>query len=283
MILVTGANGLLATEIRKTADLDKFYFASHDELDITSEESVESYLIEHKNIEVIINCAAGANAEYIEDNVEWGHAITVTGPKNLAKLSKKYEMKLIHISTDYVFDGKKNTPYIEEDDTAGLSVYGRLKAEGEKEVLKHSESCAIVRTAWLFSEQCRDFIGSMIRISKNRKEVNVVYDQVGSPTYVPDLVGVLMIIAERLEKGEREIFHVTNEGVCSWYDIACTIMRVLELECSVVPILSDEFVTKAKRPNYSVLSKRKVKNRFDISIRHHQDALNECLAIIKAQ
>ncbi len=277
MILVTGSGGLLASEIKKVSNIENMYFATRDELDITSPESIDKYILDKGDIDTIINCAAGADAEYMESNPEWGYEITVLGPTYLAKAAKKYGIKLIHISTDYVFDGCKNTPYSEGDKTSGLSVYGRLKAQGEEQVLANAESCAIIRTAWLFSEQRKDFIGTMLKLSKVRNEISVVFDQVGSPTYVPDLAKIILLIAKELNFGEREIFHVTNEGVCSWYDIACIIFSKLSIDCKVTPILSEQFVTKAKRPNYSVLNKNKVKTRFGISLRNFHDALDECL------
>ncbi|WP_434356136.1 dTDP-4-dehydrorhamnose reductase [Parasalinivibrio latis] len=283
MILVTGANGLLANEIKKLSGGLNITFVAKDEFDITSKTDIEKYLENNKEINAIINCAAGADAEYMEVNPDWGYEITVKGPAYLAEASKKYKLKLIHISTDYVFDGMKNTPYTENDSTNGLSHYGRLKALGEEEVLRRAETCAIIRTAWLFSEQKRDFIGAMERIASEKGQVNVVIDQVGSPTYAPDLAKVLLKVAEELRIGEKEIFHFSNDGVCSWYDIACFIMKGLELKCKVEPILSHEFKTKAKRPHYSVLSKKKIKNRFKLEIRHYGDALTECLENIKSQ
>ncbi|ELH0900761.1 dTDP-4-dehydrorhamnose reductase [Vibrio cholerae] len=282
MFLVTGSNGLLGSEIRRILGSDKGIYTDRNELDVTDKNSIKKFLMSRKDIEVIINCAAGANAEYIEENSEWGRRITVDAPMYLAQEAKENGIKLIHISTDYVFDGDRNVPYIESDYTNGLSLYGRFKAEGEQAVLKNSDTCAIIRTAWLFSEQMKDFIGAMVRLSETRDSVNVVFDQVGSPTYVPDLASHIITIANNLNVGEKEIFHVTNEGVCSWYDIACQIMRELKIDCKVKPIRSSEYKTKAARPHYSVLDKKKVKERFSLEIRHYSDALSECLKNIHA-
>ncbi|SIO93720.1 dTDP-4-dehydrorhamnose reductase [Vibrio spartinae] len=283
MILVTGTNGLLGSELKKILCKDNTLFSDKNDLDITSKSSIADYLNANEEISLIINCAAGANAEYIQDNEDWGRLITVDGPKFLALESAKRNIKLIHISTDYVFDGEKNTPYTENDLTNGLSLYGKFKSEGEKEVLKYSKTCAIIRTSWLFSEQCKDFIGAMINASSNRKSVNVVFDQVGSPTYVPDLAKYIVEIGKQLNNDEKEIFHLTNEGICSWYDIACCIMRELNIDCEVNPIRSNEYPTKAPRPHYSVLDKKKVKDRFGFKIRHYQEALSECLKNIKGE
>jgi dTDP-4-dehydrorhamnose reductase len=282
MILVTGSNGLLGSEIKRILGNDKGIYTDKNELDITDKNSIQEYIKCRNDIKVIVNCAAGANAEFIEENSEWGRKITVDAPMYLAQVTKEYGLKLIHISTDYVFDGSKNEPYTENDSTNGLSLYGKFKAEGELAVLKNSDTCAIIRTAWLFSEKMKDFIGAMVRLSETRDSVSVVFDQVGSPTYVPDLASHIITIAEKLNIGEKEIFHLTNEGVCSWYDIACQIMRELNINCKVKPIRSSEYKTKAARPHYSVLDKKKVKERFSLEIRHYSDALSECLKNISS-
>ncbi|MBX9477817.1 dTDP-4-dehydrorhamnose reductase [Yersinia enterocolitica] len=280
MILVTGSSGLLGSEIKKQLNDIPAYFPSRDELDVTDYQSINKYF-KNKKIKSIINCAANVNAEYLEENEEIARKITVDAPKFLAKKSSEIGAAIIHISTDYVFDGKKNTPYKEDDKTTGLSVYGKLKIEGENKVLKYAESCAIIRTAWLFSEHGRDFIETIRRISLTRKEISVVYDQVGSPSYIPDLAAMILTVSENIKTGEKEIFHATNEGVCSWYDLANIIARKLDLNCTVTPILSESYPMKATRPHYSVLDKTKIKNRFNIKIRHYSEALEECLNKIR--
>lgn len=280
MILVTGCTGLLGSEIKKQLGSTPAYYPLKSELDITDFEAIKEY-IKDKSISLIINCAANVNAEFLEDNEEFAHKITVDAPKYLAIASASIGASLIHISTDYVFDGMKNTPYTESDTTNGLSVYGKTKVLGEQEVLKHAKTCAIIRTAWLFSEQGRDFIATVRRVASSRNEMSVVYDQVGSPTYIPDLAAIVITVGQMLEKGEKEIFHATNEGVCTWYDLANTVTKELSLNCKIIPIRSHQFPLKAKRPHYSVLDKSKIKKRFNLEIRHYGEALKECLENLK--
>lgn len=280
MILVTGSSGLLGGEIKKQLANTLAYFPSRSELDVTEPQSINNYF-KDKKIKLVINCAANVNAEYLEEHEDIARKITIEAPKLLAKKSSEIGAAIIHISTDYVFDGKKNTPYKEDDKTTGLSIYGKFKIEGENEVLKNAKSCAIIRTAWLFSEHGRDFIETIRRLSLSRKEISVVYDQIGSPTYIPDLAEIILTVSKNIKKGEKEIYHATNEGVCSWYDLASIITRKLDLDCRIIPILSDGYPMKAARPNYSVLDKTKIKNRFNLKIRHYSEALEECLSKIK--
>lgn len=280
MILVTGSSGLLGWEVKKQLARTPAYYPSRSELDITDFDAIKNY-VKDKKISLIINCAANVDAEFLEEHESYAREITVHAPKYLAMVSAELGATFIHISTDYVFDGKKNTPYVESDATNGLSVYGKMKSEGERAVLENASTCAVIRTAWLFSEQGRDFIDTMRRVSANRKEINVVYDQVGSPTYIPDLARMILTVGHNLSIGQKEIYHATNEGVCSWYDIAHTIMTTLEIDCKVNPILSHQYPLKAERPHYSVLDKSKIKKDFNIEIRHYSDALKECLQNLK--
>lgn len=282
MILVTGSSGLLGWEIKKQLGDVPALYPTRNELDVTDSNAIDAY-IENKNISLIINCAANVNAEFLEENEEFAQKITVSAPKYLALAATKKGASFVHISTDYVFDGKKNTPYVESDPTNALSIYGKKKIEGELAVLEHSDTCAVIRTAWLFSEQGRDFIDTIRRVSSTRSEINVVYDQVGSPTYIPDLAAMVIAVGLNMKKGTKEIYHATNEGVCSWYDIAHMIVTELNIDCKVKPIRSYEYPLKAERPHYSVLDKTKIKNHFGIEIRHYSDALKECLRNIKGQ
>lgn len=280
MILVTGCSGLLGREIKKQLGDAPAYYPSRNELDVTDPIAIDKY-IDGKNISLIINCAANVNIEQLEENEEQAHNINVSAPKYLAITASSIGAKFIHISTDYVFDGKKNTPYLETDPTNALSLYGKKKIEGEQEVLKYSNTCAVIRTAWLFSEEGRDFIDTIRRVSATRNEISVVYDQIGSPTYIPDLAKMILTVGFNLKPGMKEIYHATNEGVCSWYDIACTVMYELGIDCKVRPIRSHEYPLKAARPHYSVLDKSKIKNHFGIEIRHYSEGLRECLDYLK--
>ena len=280
-ILVTGGNGLLATEIRKIAPPDTI-FCDISQMDITDIESIRHCLLQNKNVTAIINCAAGRDAELLEDNPVLAQKIAVDGPYNLALAANEIGATLIHISSDYVFDGTKNTPYVETDKTNGLSVYGRTKALGEDIVLKTANTGIILRTAWLLStEGKKSFVNTIANIAKTRPEISVVFDQVGSPTVAADLAAMILTILPKIRPGTREIYHLTNEGVATWYDIACMIVAELGLACNVLPIRSSQYPTKAKRPSYSVLDKSKIKQDFNLKIRHYSLGLKECLKNLK--
>lgn len=280
-ILVTGGRGMLATEIRKKAP-EGTLFCDISDIDITDIASIRTYIAQHQDVDVIINCAAGRDAEVLEENPEQAEKIAIIGPRNLAIVSREINAILIHISSDYVFDGKKGYPYIEEDETNALSVYGKTKVLGEKEVLKYAKTGIVFRTAWLLSaEGNKSFVKTIATLAQQRSELNVVFDQIGSPTSAADLAGMILSIVPQIKEGTKEIFHLTNEGVASWYDIAVTIVSELGLPCHINPIHSFEYPTKAKRPFYSVLDKTKVKNTYNIKIRHYSEGLKECLSTMK--
>lgn len=282
-ILVTGGNGLLATEIKKKAPAGTL-FCDIDEMDITNIDSIESYVGQHNEIDVIINCAAGRDADVLEDNEVLAYKIAVEGPKNLAVVSKKIGAKLVHISSDYVFDGKKSYPYTETDFPNALSVYGKTKILGEQEVLNNAETAIVFRTAWLLSlEGNKSFVKTIFNLAKSHSEIGVVFDQIGSPTCAADLADMILKIIPKIKKRTKEIYHLTNEGVASWYDIAFFIVHELNLPCVVKPIHSSEYPTKAKRPFFSVLDKTKVKKDFDLSIRHYMEGLKECCNQLKSR
>lgn len=256
------------------------YLAGRAECDITDIESIRRYVAD-KKIDVIINCAADRNAEAMEDDYESARKISVDGPRNLAIAAKEIGAALIHFSSDYVFDGKKSTPYVESDEVNGLSVYGVLKAEGEQAVLKEAQTALVIRTAWLFSHYGQDFVKTIKKLAENREELKVIYDQVGSPCYAGDLAGYVLEIIPQIKAGTKEVYHLTNEGVCSWYDLAYQIVNGLGLNCRVLPIHTGEFPQKAPRPAYSVLDKTKIKNDYGINIRHYSEGLDECIQKVK--
>lgn len=279
-ILITGANGLLGCEFRERLQGKKNIFATRTDCDITDIDNIRQY-VQGKDIGIIINCAANCNAEEMENDEVVARKITVVGPRNLAIISKEIGATLVHFSSDYVFDGKKSFPYQETDETAGLSVYGKLKAESEKEILQEADTVLIFRTAWLFSVYGKDFVKTIKKLAESRTELKVIYDQVGSPCYAGDLAQYVLEILPQVKKGTKEIYHLTNEGVCSWYDLACQIVKGFQLNCQVIPIPSEEFVQKAPRPHYSVLDKKKVKKDFGINLRHYSESLADCIAKLK--
>ncbi|MBS4773483.1 MAG: dTDP-4-dehydrorhamnose reductase [Proteobacteria bacterium] len=279
-ILITGASGLIGSEFRARLSADEAYFAGHRDCDVTSLENIMTYAGD-KDISVIINCAASRDAEYLEDNPESGLAINVQAPKNLAVAANKLGAALIHISSDYVFDGSRNTPYRETDQVGALSVYGRQKIEGDKAVLEIAETAVVLRTAWVFSSYGKDFVKIIGRLAQSRDEINVIYDQVGSPAYAADFAAAVLCMLPRIKTGSREIYNLTNEGVCSWYDMAVQIVDLFGYDCRVNPIETKDFSQRAPRPKYSVLSKDKIKRDFGLSLRHYSAGLRDCVNLIK--
>ncbi len=271
MFLVTGANGQLGNCLRQRLG-DKAVYVDKDELDITDAQAVFEFC-QKQNFAAIINCAAYTAVDKAESDEELARKINADGPANLAATG----IPLIHISTDYVFDGNNCRPYNENDTPHPQSVYGRTKLLGEKLVMEKASAAVIIRTAWLYSEFGGNFVKTMRRLGAEKERLNVVFDQVGTPTYAGDLAQAIVDILPQLRSGMKEICHYSNEGVCSWYDFAVEIMKSSALPCLVLPIESKDYPTPATRPAYSVLNKAKIKNLFGISINHWKESLNTCL------
>ncbi len=273
MYLITGCKGQLGTELSKL--LPNAICADIDVLDITDEKAVEDFVREN-NIDIIINCAAYTAVDKAESDIDLAEKINIFGPKNLAKTGAK----IIHISTDYVFDGANHKPYQPDEKTNPVSVYGKTKRNGELVVLENAEIAVIIRTAWLYSEYGNNFVKTMRRLGAEKAEINVVSDQIGSPTYAADLANAIVKIIPQMNKENSGIYHFTNEGICSWYDFAKEIMEMSELKCLVKPIKSSQYPTAAARPFYSVLDKDKIKSVFGININHWKDSLKKCISVL---
>ena len=269
-ILITGAKGQLGQELTKL--LPNAILTDVDELDITDLNAVQTF-VQENHIDTIINCAAYTAVDKAEDDIELATKINVLGPENLAKSGAK----VIHISTDYVFDGLGHKPYEPTDETKPISVYGKTKRAGELAVLDNADTAIIIRTAWLYSPYGNNFVKTMQRLGAEKESLNVVADQVGSPTYAGDLAKAITEIIPQIKEGQKSVYHFTNEGVCSWYDFAKKIMELSGLNCAVQPIPSSAYPTKATRPFYSVLSKETIKQDFTIKIAHWEDGLKRCL------
>ena len=269
-ILVTGANGQLGTELQKL--LPNAIFADIDVLDITDLEAVRKFVTDNQ-IDTIVNCAAYTAVDKAEDDIELAQKINEYGPRNLALSGAK----IVHISTDYVFDGTNHKPYLPEDEANPVSVYGKTKRAGELAVLDNAKIAVVIRTAWLYSAHGNNFVKTMRRLGAEKESLNVVADQTGSPTYAGDLAQAIVTILPQMNEANKGIYHYTNEGVCSWYDFATEIMNLSGLACEVKPIPSSAYPTKATRPFYSVLSKEKIKNVFNIEIPHWKESLVKCL------
>ena len=271
MLLITGANGQLGTAL-KTAGVRAVY-ADVDTLDITNAEAVKRFVGEN-DIDAIVNCAAYTAVDKAEDERDLCRKINVDGVKNLAQSGAE---TLIHVSTDYVFDGQNCVPYTEADATGPIGVYAQSKADSERAVMEYAPTGAVIRTGWLYGVHGANFVKTMRRLGAERDSLNVVYDQVGTPTYADDLAGAIMTVLPRLQEGSREIYHYANEGVCSWYDFAVEIMALSGLKCAVRPIRSEEYPTKARRPHFSVLDKAKIKKTFNLEIPYWKESLIKCL------
>lgn len=279
-ILVTGANGQLGSEIKDIAHQFseyQFYFTNKELLNISSVEAVEKYCIE-KKIQTIINCAAYTNVEKAENEPELCDLVNHFSTKNLSLIAKKQNIKLVHISTDYVFNGKKETPYTENDKTSPLNIYGNTKDQGEKAIQAvNPKNSIIIRTSWVYSSYGNNFVKSMLRLAENRKELNIVADQIGSPTYAADLAKTILQILPKIDNNNVEIYHFSNEGNCSWADFAIEIFYQTKTDCKVHPIATSEYPTKAERPLHSVLDTSKIKNTFGIEIPDWKTSLKSCL------
>lgn len=271
MILVTGASGQLGTDLQ-TLLKNQAIYTDFIDLNIVDKSAVDQFVNSH-DIDLIINCAAYTAVDRAEDERDLCYSVNATGPKNLAML----QIPIIHISTDYVFSGENYVPYCELDNKAPLSVYGQSKLEGERAVSLCAKSYAIIRTSWLYSDHHPSFYQTMVRIGGERESINVVCDQIGTPTRAMDLAKIIVLLIPRVREGMKEVFHFSNEGVCSWYDFAHAIMELKCLKCTIRPILSVEYPTKAKRPCYSVMDKSKIKRLLGISIPHWRDSLRDMI------
>ena len=274
-ILVTGGNGQLGCCLRLASAKScyRYIFTDIEELDITSKGAIKAFVTEN-DIEAIINCAAYTAVDAAEENEELADRINHKSVAALAEVCAEKKMTLIHISTDYIFDGNATTPYKEEDKPAPQSVYGRTKLLGEQAIAKSGCYSIILRTAWLYSEFGRNFVKTMRQLLSTRPEIKVVADQTGTPTYAGDLAKAVTYIINSEQLGKCGIYHYTNEGVCSWYDFACEIARLSgHTDCKVKPCTTEEYPTKARRPRYSVLDKSKFIATFGLAIPEWRESL----------
>jgi len=284
-ILITGANGQLGKEIRLFSESPKlaaydFLFTDIDLLDITSRKCIEEYYAEHR-FDLVINCAAYTAVDKAETESALAHLVNCTAVKNLASVCSNLKIKIIHVSTDYVFDGCTSVPYRETDIPNPASVYGLTKYNGELELINSDADSIIIRTSWLYSSFGNNFVKTILRLGKERESLNIVYDQVGCPTYAKDLALTILDIMYKVFSETRnfkgEVYHYSNEGVCSWYDFAIEILRTAGINCTVNPIDTSQYPLPAKRPQYSVFNKSKIKSDFGITIPYWKDSLAMCM------
>ena len=295
-ILVTGSNGQLGSEIQELSSNYKynFFFTDRDSLDITNENDIKSF-IDSNDINTIINCAAYTAVDKAEDDEINADKINHLAVKYLAQIAKEKNIKLIHVSTDYVFNGEAYKPYVESDTTNPNGVYGKTKLHGEVAMQNiNPANSIIIRTSWVYSSFGANFVKTMLRLGKVKEQLGVIFDQVGTPTYARDLAKAILDILPQIENKQVEIYNYSNEGAISWYDFAKEIMRMAKLECKINPIETKEYLalnadtpvpkgkvgcpTPAKRPHYSLLNKSKIKEEFGIIIPYWKDSLNKCLS-----
>ena len=277
-ILVTGVNGQLGKAIRKISkDFDyNFFFTDTESLDITDNNKLKK-TVEEKKINIIINCAAYTAVDKAEEEQEKAYRVNAEAVENIANICKKKDILLIHISTDYVFDGKNYLPYQEDDAVNPINIYGKSKLQGEQAIQKIKPKSIIIRTSWVYSEDGHNFVKSMLKLAKTQNDLKVIYDQIGSPTYAGDLARVILYMIQFPIKNKVEIYHYSNEGVCSWYDLAKAIFEIKNVNIQVEPITTDMFPTQAKRPRYSLLSKDKIKKHYNIKIPYWRESLKKML------
>ena len=280
-ILVTGANGQLGNSIRRLAagyPQYAFVFTDVDTLDICDAQAVNAF-VKEKQVDYIINCAAYTAVDKAEDDEALCLRINRDAVRNLGEAARMAGARVIHVSTDYVFDGTNHLPYVETDNTCPASVYGRTKLAGEQALQEVCPDAVIIRTAWLYSEFGNNFVKTMLRLGNEREQLSVVFDQIGSPTYAGDLAAAIFAVLVQAEADAfvPGIYHYSNEGVCSWYDFAVKIMELGNAPCRVLPIESKDYPAKAARPHFSVLNKAKIKTIYKISISHWEASLRECM------
>ena len=282
-LLITGSNGQLGSEIKELASDYKnleCVFKDLPELDICDAEVLNTFIID-QHINAVINCAGYTAVDKAEEEALIAQKVNSEGVLNLANALKKVDGKLIHISTDYVFDGNHSQPYKESDPVSPIGVYGHTKRAGELAVLNGSIDAIVIRTSWLYSVYGNNFVKTMLRLGNEKKSIQVVSDQKGTPTYAKDLAKTCLDIlsdagSTNISK-KGSLYHYSNEGVTSWYNFATAIMEIGNIDCKVIPIETKDYPTQARRPMYSVLDKSKIKSDFKVTIPHWRDSLTNCI------
>jgi len=287
-VLITGSNGQLGSELKYLVMNDelkiinendsKFFFTDKNELDITDMKKVKEFC-KNNDITHIINCAAYTAVDKAEEEQELADLINHKAVKNLAIISKELNISLIHISTDYVFDGKNFKPYTENDKVNPQSVYGQTKLDGEKAIIEINPlNSIIIRTSWVYSSFGNNFVKTMLRLGKEREELGVIFDQIGTPTYAKDLAIAILEIIPKIQNSKLSIYHYSNEGAISWYDFTKAIFEIKGIDIKINPIETKDYPTPAKRPHYSVLNKSKIKEEFNLIIPYWKDSLKKMLS-----
>ena len=285
-ILITGRNGQLGRSFESLlskASPHQFYFVDRNSLDLSNEQSIVDYFKQNR-FDLIINCAAYTAVDLAEEQQELAYAINHLAVKQLAEIARESDAALIQVSTDYVFDGKNCQPYSENHKTHAQSVYGDSKLEGELAIQQIAPKAIIIRTSWLYSEFGQNFVKTMLKLGRSREQLNVIFDQVGSPTYAGDLAKTILTIIDSpvfkqtlFQNDKVYLYHYSNEGVCSWYDFAKAIFELSHIACQLKPIETKDYPTAATRPHFSVLNKAKLKQTYALDVPYWRDSLRVCL------
>ena len=283
-ILITGSKGQLGNEMQLAAaryPQFNYIYTDIDELDICDKAALEAF-VKANAVDLIVNCAAYTAVDKAEDDVDLCYKINRDAVKNIALVSSANGLKVIHVSTDYVFDGTNYIPYTEDQDVCPATVYGKSKLDGEEVLTANCKNSVIIRTSWLYSSFGNNFVKTMIKLGTERDSLSVIFDQVGTPTYAADLADAILKIASA-KSFVPGIYHFSDEGVCSWYDFTKTIHRLCGITCNVQPIESKDYPARTPRPHYSVLNKSKIKSTYGIQIPHWEESLIKCIEVLKAK
>ena len=283
-LLITGAYGQLGNEMRVA--LERYphlesIFTDVDTLDITDKNAVDAFVALHKP-NVLINCAAYTAVDKAEDDLALCYKINCDAVRNLGEVAQAHGMTVIHVSTDYVFDGTNHIPYTEDMAVSPTNVYGKSKLAGERELRKACPGAIIIRTSWLYSGFGNNFVKTMLKLGNERSQLKVIFDQIGTPTYAADLADAMLQIIDS-GKFVPGIYHFSNEGVCSWYDFTKMIFKLANVECEVLPIESKDYAVRTPRPHYSVLNKSKLKSTYNQTIPYWMDGLERCLHVLLSE
>ncbi len=287
-ILVTGANGQVGSELQAIAQRYpyQFHFVDLEELDITDEDAVKAYFNTHQ-ITACFNCAAYTAVDKAESEAELAYLVNAQGVEHLAKACEAQEAIFLQLSTDYVYHSLHNQPFKETDKTAPQSIYGSSKLAGDQKALASCSRTLIIRTSWVYSSFGHNFVKTMLRLGTERSELNIIFDQIGSPTYAADLANAMLSIFQQIEKDTvknwQGIYHYSNEGVCSWYDFAQAIFELSDISCELHPIETKDYPSPAKRPHFSLLNKAKIKDTFKLRIPYWRNSLKSCLQKLNEQ
>jgi dTDP-4-dehydrorhamnose reductase len=281
-ILITGSRGQLGNEMQQAAvqyPEFKFIYTDIDELDICDKTALDNF-VKANGIDVIVNCAAYTAVDKAEDDVELCYKINSEAVRNIGEVAAGNNVKVVHVSTDYVFDGTNYMPYSEDQTVCPATVYGKSKLAGEEALLAVCPQSVILRTAWLYSSFGNNFVKTMMKLGSERDALTVIFDQVGTPTYAADLADAILKLLS-CEVFVPGIYHFSDEGVCSWYDFTKTIHRIAGITCNVKPIETKDYPAKTPRPHYSVLNKAKIKSTYGIDIPHWEESLVKCIALLQ--